>query len=244
MSSKLNAPAAAARYPCPVCLGVQMAKLRPDPKLDLELDHCERCGGIWFDQGEVELLRRSNPQALATRVKMSDKAWAMQCHSCHAAMSRNVGKCPACGWKNVLLCPLCQKPLAPVLQEGLQLDICRGCRGAWFDNVELAEIWNRSVTAVVRRRGRGAPPERFVDDHFFLAGFFWYPPFPTPAVSPAAVPDVVPDTDGGVIDAGTGAADIGDAAGSIVDGTGEVAGGVFGWIADFFDGFDFDAFDF
>jgi Zn-finger nucleic acid-binding protein len=235
MSSKREA-AASARYPCPVCLGVQMTKLRPDPTLDLELDHCERCGGIWFDQGEADLLRRSSPQALATTVKMSDKAWAMQCHSCHAAMSRNVGKCPVCGWKNVLLCPLCQKPLAPVLHDGLKLDVCRGCRGAWFDNVELAEIWNRSVTAVARRRGRGTPPERFVDDYFFLNAFFWLPPFPVPVGSPSAVPDVA----GGVIDAGSGPAGIGDVAGGLVDGTGEVAGGVFGWVADFFDGFAFD----
>jgi Zn-finger nucleic acid-binding protein len=215
-----------------------MTKLRPDAKLDLYLDHCERCGGIWFDQGEAELLRRSSPQALTTTVKMSDKAWAMQCHSCHAVMSRNLGKCPACGWKNELLCPLCQTPLAPVLRERLKLDVCRGCHGVWFDNVELAEIWNRSVTAVARRRGRrGAPPERVVDDYFFLNTFFWLPPFPVPSGSPAAVPEIVPDVDGGVIDSGTG---IGDVAGGIVDDTGEVAGGVFGWVADFFEGFDFD----
>lgn len=236
MSSTRDRGPAAARYPCPVCLGVQMTKLRPDAKLGLELDHCERCGGIWFDQGEVDQLRRSTPRAVATTVKMGDKAWAMQCHSCHAVMSRNLGKCPACGWKNVLLCPLCQKPLAPVLREGLKLDVCRSCHGAWFDNVELAEIWNRSVTAVARRRGRGAPPERVVDNYFFLDAFFWLPTFPLPSGSSAVVPDVA----GGVIDAGPGAAGMGDVAGGIVDGTGEVAGGVFGWVADFFEGFDFD----
>jgi Zn-finger nucleic acid-binding protein len=238
MSSKREAAATAARYPCPVCLGVQMTKLRPDPTLDLELDHCERCGGIWFDQGEADLLRRSSPRAIATTVKMSDKAWAMQCHSCHAVMSRNLGKCPACGWKNVLLCPSCQKPLAPVLREGLKLDVCRGCRGAWFDNVELAEIWNRSVTAVARRRGRGAPPERVVDNYFFLDAFFWLPPFPIPVGSPVGLPDVVPHAAGGVIDA-AGATGLADIAGGIVDGTGEVAGSVFAWVAEFLTGFDF-----
>ncbi|MGH7521964.1 MAG: zf-TFIIB domain-containing protein [Gemmatimonadales bacterium] len=227
----------AVRYPCPVCLGVQMTKLKPEATLELELDHCERCGGIWFDQGEADLLRRSTPQAVATTVKISNKAWVMQCHACHASMSRNVGKCPACGWKNVLLCPLCQKPLAPVLRDGLQLDVCRSCHGAWFDNVELAEIWNRSVTAVARRRGRGAPPERVVDDYFFLDAFFWLPPFPISSGSPA----IVPDLGDGVIDAAP-AGGIGDVAGDIVDGTGEVAGGVFEWVADFFDGFDFDLF--
>ncbi len=223
-----------------------MAKLRPDHQLDLELDHCERCGGIWFDQGEAALLRRSTPKSLATRVKMSEKAWAMQCHSCHAAMSRNLGKCPACGWKNVLLCPVCEKPLAPVLRDGLKLDVCRGCRGAWFDNVELAEIWNRSVTAVARRLGRGTAPERSVADYFFLDAFFWYPPLPIPVVSsaPGGGPTAIPEVGSHVVDAGAGAAGLGDVAGSVVDGTGEVAGGVFGWVADFFEGFDFGGIDF
>ena len=237
MSSKpdLGAP----RYPCPVCVGVRMEKLRPDREAELELDHCKRCGGIWFDHGEVDLLRRTSPKALAARVKLSDKAWVMQCHSCHVAMSRNVGTCPRCGWKNELLCPVCQKSLEPVLRDGLKLDVCRGCRGAWFDNVELAEIWNRSVTAVARRHGRGAPPERYVDDHFFLDAFLWPPLLPVPIPVPG--PGPAPDAAGGLIDAGGGAGvgDIGDAAGSVVDGVGEAAGDVFGWVADFFSGFDF-----
>jgi Zn-finger nucleic acid-binding protein len=245
MSSKRNrtvratAPAPPApRYPCPVCLGVQMHKLRPQPAVDLELDHCDRCGGIWFDRGEVDRLRRANPQALATKVKMSEQAWSMQCHSCHASMSRNDERCPACGWKNVLLCPVCQRTLAPVFRDGLRIDICRQCRGAWFDNVELAEIWNRSVSALARRRGEGAPPERFVEQYFLLDALFWYP-LAIPGGLSSPLPGGIPETAGGLIDAGAGSADIGDVAGQIVDGTGEAAGGLFDWVADFLAGFDF-----
>lgn len=232
------------RSPCPACLGVQMTKLRPDPKLELELDHCERCGGIWFDQGEVDLLRQAHPQSLATRVKISEQAWVMQCHNCHAAMHRNLAKCPACGWRNVLQCPICQKDLAPVLREGLKLDVCRGCRGAWFDNVELAQIWNRSVTAVARRHGSQVPAEHGHAGYFFLDAFFWTLPFSGGggSYSPTGtgVGEVVGagDVAGGVID-GAGGADIGDAAGGLVDGAGEVAGDAFGWVADFLSGFDF-----
>lgn len=232
MSSKRNPTALSARYPCPVCLGVQMGKMRPDPKGALELDHCGRCGGIWFDEGEVDLLRGLELRTLATTVKISDKAWRMQCHSCHAAMSRNDERCAACDWKNVLLCPVCQRPLAPVSRDGLRIDVCRHCRGAWFDNVELAEIWNRSVTAVAQRRGQGAPPERFVDDYFLLDSLFWFSLYPYPAFVPDVTPSIsVPEVGGG---------DIGDVAGQIVDGTGEAAGGMFDWVADFFEGFDFD----
>ena len=236
MSSKRNRTGVTARYPCPVCLGVQMAKLRPDPSQSLELDHCERCGGVWFDAGEVDLLRATKTRAVATTVKISDKAWRMQCHSCQASMSRADERCAACGWKAVLLCPVCQQALATVSRDGLRIDVCRRCRGAWFDNVELAEIWNRSVTAVARRHGQGKPPERFVDDYFLLDSLFWYPLFPYHASVPGVtLPDVAPSMDLPV----SGGGDIGDLAGGIVDGTGEVAGGVFDWVADFFAGFDF-----
>lgn len=235
MSSKPESRHDTARYPCPVCLGVQMAKLKPEPGLDLVLDHCERCGGIWFDEGEVVRLRGSSPRALATRVKMSDKAWAMQCHSCHAAMSRDSERCPACGWKNVLGCPVCDQPLEPVNRDGVTLDICRRCRGAWLDNVELAEIWNRSVAALARRRGRTVP-ERYVDNYFFLDAFFWPLAMPFPGAGPAAIPGALPEGAGAVAEGA--AAGIGDVAGGIVDQAGEVAGGVFGWVADFFSGFD------
>ena len=48
------------RWPCPVCLGVKMEKTvvgkgegGPD---SLTLDHCARCGGMWFELGEVQRL--------------------------------------------------------------------------------------------------------------------------------------------------------------------------------------------
>lgn len=237
MSSMPESVGMGPRYPCPVCLGVQMTTLRPDPKLDLELDHCERCGGIWFDEGEASRLREISAQAVATRVTIGEKAWVMPCHSCHAPMHRNLAACPACGWKNVLLCPVCERPLEPVLREGLKLDICRRCHGVWFDNVELAAIWNRSVSALARRRGARAS-ERAVPDYFFLDAFFWpmMIPFPTASVGPAPPVDVAGD----IPEVGGEAGSIGDVAGGIVDGAGEAAGGVFGWVADFFEGFDFD----
>ena len=42
-----------ARYPCPVCLGVAMTKTPIGRDGALVLDHCARCGGVWFDAGEL-----------------------------------------------------------------------------------------------------------------------------------------------------------------------------------------------
>lgn len=246
------------RIPCPVCLGVQMTKIRPEGEAELWLDHCPRCGGIWFDDGEVDLLRHSHPRAIATKVRISEAASRMQCHSCHASMARNLGKCTACGWKNVIDCPRCEKPLTPLQQDGLKIDVCKSCRGAWFDNSELAEIWNRSVSAAAARNGVAEPEERLFGGYFLLDSLMWHSVLHSHGSHMAGAADVTTAGAAGVADAamGSGVADaalgggigeaaggmvegVGDGAGAVVDNVGEVAGGLFDSIADIFDGFDF-----
>lgn len=248
-STRNSVENARTRIPCPVCLGVQMTKIRPEGDVELWLDHCMRCGGIWFDEGEVEMLRASHPRALATKVRISEAASRMQCHSCHASMARNLGKCTACGWKNVLDCPRCEKPLEPVQRNGLKIDVCKSCRGAWFDNSELAEIWNRSVTAAAARNGVADPEERFFGGYFLVDALMWHTVLGSHAAHASVATDVAGVGTAGVADAVAGAGigevagdvvgGIGDAAGGIVDNVGEVAGGLFDSIADIFDGFDF-----
>lgn len=226
------------RYPCPVCLGVKLEKLRPSQEPDLVLDYCRRCGGIWFDEGEVARLRGLKPRALWAKVTLRDAAYRMKCHNCHASMDRNAERCPSCGRANAIDCPVCTAPLQPIRQDGVRVEICRRCRGAWFDNVELADIWNRTVDAVARRRAAAAPRD-VTADGFFLPDLVWWP-VPIPAPGPAAVSpvDVTPPS---VADAGGGFFDsVGDALGGAAESTGDLAGDVFGSIADIFDGLDFD----
>lgn len=136
------------RYACPVCLGATMVKLQFLSTPDLQLDHCQRCGGIWFDAGEVSQLRSCRPQALWGQVMLRDDAYHMTCHSCHGRMPRNADACPACHWANILDCPVCSKSLRPLTHQGLKLDACETCQGVWFDQIELAELWNLKLEAL------------------------------------------------------------------------------------------------
>jgi Zn-finger nucleic acid-binding protein len=142
------------RYPCPVCLGVRLEKTRVGPRGELVLDACRRCGGIWFELGEVQRLKRHRPQTLWDRVRVRDEPFRMQCHECHAPMDRNAASCPACSWRNTIDCPVCQRAMEPQLHEGLRLDACRTCKGVWFDHVELAAIWRLTLDASRRGRSR------------------------------------------------------------------------------------------
>lgn len=139
------------RYPCPVCLGVRLAKTRVGPRGELVLDSCGRCGGIWFELGEVQQLTRHRPHTLWDRVARRDEPFRMQCHSCHAPMDRNAASCPTCDWRNTIDCPICDRPMQAELHEGLRLDVCRTCKGVWFDHVELEAIWSLALERVTHR---------------------------------------------------------------------------------------------
>jgi Zn-finger nucleic acid-binding protein len=163
------------RFPCPVCLGVKMEKVRlplntvagkaaperpganaAQPAALLTLDHCPRCGGVWFGAGEVQQLRRVDSTLLWREIAQRDGVHAMNCHSCRTHIARTASSCHACGWKVELDCPTCARPMRVSAQNGMQLDFCTHCKGVWFDHDELTGIWKMEVDALVRRRGSRA----------------------------------------------------------------------------------------
>ncbi len=131
-------------YPCPVCLGIPLSKIRFKNRdgNELILDSCKRCGGIWFDRNEVQTLRQMPAALLNEQITLRDSDYYMPCHQCHQLMPRNADKCSHCKHKNLLDCPVCQKTMKTREYADLKLDICKDCDGVWFDNIELAQIWN------------------------------------------------------------------------------------------------------
>jgi Zn-finger nucleic acid-binding protein len=146
-----------ARYPCPVCLGVKMEKLVLETAGEaLVLDHCARCGGVWFEEGEVDALGRCEAGLLWGEISRRDSDHVMLCHNCAAPLGRNESRCGVCAWVVELDCPTCERPMDLSLQGGMRLDYCRACRGVWFDHAELTGIWRGEIeAALARRRGAG-----------------------------------------------------------------------------------------
>ncbi|HEX2091123.1 MAG TPA: zf-TFIIB domain-containing protein [Longimicrobiaceae bacterium] len=160
-------PEPAVRYPCPVCLGVQMEKTRVGGGGNLVLDHCRRCGGMWFEKGEVQKLRRRPPRALWDRVSRRESPFRGPCHGCHAPMDRSAAKCPACGWENRIGCPVCEQPMQRQTVKGVTLDACGSCKGVWFDHAELAVLWSLSLAAAMaKHRGGGSVNPSFYGPDF------------------------------------------------------------------------------
>ena len=136
------------RYPCPVCLGATMKKVRlKGSGRSLVLDYCPRCGGVWFELGEVQSLRAHTETSFWSSVAPRAEQFRMPCHSCQAMIDRNADKCPACGWSNRIDCPTCGQKLVPQVHESLRLDVCNKCKGVWFDHIELEAIWKSALKA-------------------------------------------------------------------------------------------------
>ena len=93
---------------------------------DVEIDHCIRCGGIWLDAGELELLM-DDPQK--TRGLLD--SFREESHPTEKPRR----------------CPICDKTMTQVnvghAQPPLFIDKCRRGDGLWFDRGELQEILRR-----------------------------------------------------------------------------------------------------
>lgn len=238
------------RYPCPVCLGLPMQKVRFENP-PLTLDACNRCGGMWFDHGEVNQLKQLQPQLVETHVQVRNQEFMMQCHRCETPMPRNADDCPKCHWKNRLECPICQKTMEIVKIGDIKLDVCKTCKGAWFDNIELAALWNGRLDRIgsdLRKQPAGAGFTGEDAAYLFLDVLTYSPDLVyytgeavgeliahTPDIAAGAI-DLIssaPDIAGGAIDLLASAPDL---AGGLLDGLGEIAGGIFGLIGEILGG--------
>lgn len=207
-------PVLETRWPCPVCLGVVMSKTRL-PDGDLVLDHCGRCGGVWFDAGETAALRAARTRPAWVRLDPGDPH-RMRCHHCGALLSRHDDACGACGWKNRILCPSCARTMRRDTCAGVELDACAHCRGVWVDHDELAAVWNLKLEDAALRRG-GTAPAAVGDGSLHLVEILVWSP------------DVVA---WGAIQAGRGAVQVAASAPEALGGAGEIAAEAAGSVFD------------
>lgn len=103
---------------CPVCKE-EMLILELD---EVEIDYCYSCGGIWLDEGELELLLEN--------AEVKDKLLAS------FSLVKGVKE-------KRIHCPICLKKMEKVSlgdEKNIILDRCPKRHGLWFDKGELAEI--------------------------------------------------------------------------------------------------------
>ena len=141
------------RLPCPICIGVQMEKValaRPGKRL--VLDHCSRCGGVWFEKGEPQHLTLHAPAELWKYIPPRSHIIRPPCHGCGSPMDRDCLECAVCKRANEIACPACDIKTERVRAEGLTLDVCGRCKGVWFEHAELRSVWTLKLNEMARRK--------------------------------------------------------------------------------------------
>jgi Zn-finger nucleic acid-binding protein len=107
---------------CPACKNAMITL----ELADVEIDHCVHCGGIWLDEGELELLMENPEQARQLMASLQEDP----------AIAEQPRKCP-----------ICDKRMAKVVvgpsQPPLRIDECRRGHGLWFDRGELEDVLAR-----------------------------------------------------------------------------------------------------
>ncbi len=107
---------------CPEC-SIEMIVLE---SRHVEIDYCHECGGIWLDDGELELLLGE----LSSQTEKITAFWDLISAS-EKQSSDSTGR----------PCPVCRKKMTCFRAKGdLELDKCPSGHGIWFDRDELRAL--------------------------------------------------------------------------------------------------------
>ncbi len=92
---------------CPVC----QKSLTQHVIEDVVVDECKRCGGIWFDDGELDALSPKHIEAIAKDEADFDE--------------------------DLLACPVDSNPLLQATLNGVTFHTCMACNGLWLDGLSV-----------------------------------------------------------------------------------------------------------
>ncbi len=103
---------------CPVCK-VDMIVVEHK---SIELDHCEKCHGVWFDSGELELFLETKAGTRSPFTSLLTEA----------SSGEKKRRCPICGQKM-------KKATIGERPNKVIVDVCPRGEGLWFDGGELKQ---------------------------------------------------------------------------------------------------------
>ena len=111
---------------CPVCR-VEMLVLEYE---NIEIDFCDECGGIWLDEGELELLAGEDGKPSKVAEALASNA---------NVKGKGDRPCPVCS-KKMLLADIDLGADVPHGDRFVEIDKCPRGHGMWFDEGELKQI--------------------------------------------------------------------------------------------------------
>ena len=127
----------------------------------------------------------------------------------------------------MIQCPVDETKLTPTHDEEVKVDLCPKCRGVWFDNTELAELWNRQI-----KLHTGGKAKTIESNHFFMVDMLDMMYLSDAGSVATGATGLISRASGAAIEragslGGSAIESIPGLAGSIVEGTGRFAGMIF-----------------
>lgn len=156
---------------CPLCHAPMVTEQRPTSTGEVQVDHCRRCGSLFFDRGELAGVKGAD-DLLEQRLRLSARA-RVRCRYCGEGTE---GLADHCGQPVRTRCPRCADALAmvdvrtarspdgpfvdptpdaglPPERVGRTFDVCFGCGGLFLDGAWAAEALGE-VLSVAERGAR------------------------------------------------------------------------------------------
>ena len=107
---------------CPACNNLMIVVEHEN----IELDYCANCSGVWFDEGELELLLETM-ELEGTTLSLDDILTSPEAES-----AEKKRKCPICGTK--------MKKATVGHEPEVLIDVCPRGDGLWFDSGEVGQL--------------------------------------------------------------------------------------------------------
>lgn len=110
------------------CLNCENVKMKfINCGINISLDQCPECGGIWLDKGELHELKELG---------------AFYINNLDNSNKKNIEK------NRIRECPRCNIVLEPVklsTDTEIKIDRCSGCKGLWLDRGELLKLSGKKL---------------------------------------------------------------------------------------------------
>jgi Zn-finger nucleic acid-binding protein len=137
---------------CPTCREV-MIVVEQDK---IELDHCPKCSGVWFDAGELELMleRMGLESGALSLAKIAGLP--------EAETTEKRRRCPICGQK--------MKKRRIGGKPKVLIDVCPGGDGLWFDGGEVHQVIEQCAKKPGSKAGSEERLLSFLGDTFKAEG--------------------------------------------------------------------------
>ena len=88
-----------------------------------KVDKCEKCGGLFFDKGELSKI-----------VHLAEVF-----HNIHIE-EEDIDSVPQAEHQRIVYCPADKSEMKPMDIAGLIIDVCPDCGGVWLDDGEISAL--------------------------------------------------------------------------------------------------------